>query len=71
MKLKGYERRVTMENKTQKAVKDILLVLAENEFTASEADYILESAKWMLRLLPVKKEFISIVENSDELKTLS
>ena len=60
MKLKGYERRVTMENKTQKAVKDILLVLAENEFTASEADYILESAK-----------FISIVENSDELKTLS
>ena len=46
-----------MENKTQKAVKDILQVLAENEFTAFEATSILEITKGMLSFFPIKKDF--------------
>ena len=57
--------------KHKKAVKDILQVLAENEFTAFEATSILEITKGMLSFVPIKKDFIPSIECSDYFKSLS
>lgn len=58
------------DNKTQKAVKSIIQVLAENECTASEADVIFTHVRWFLTEHRITREFSEKVEQLDGFKAL-
>lgn len=59
-----------MENKKVKAVKSILQVLAENEFTASESKAVLQIVGWALESVPINSDAVNKITTSDDFKTL-
>ncbi len=59
-----------VESKKEKAVKSILQVLAENEFTASESKAVLETTGWALESAPINNDVVNKITTSKDFKTL-
>lgn len=58
-------------NKKQKAVKDILQVLAENEFTAWECLMVLERVRELFGERPLCKTYVNEIEGTESFKTFA